>query len=247
MTTPTNRQELRLAIGKAWDAYFAKLQALAKREGFHPGPGYDASIASVDNNPLTTVEAGAAYAEFKASQLALSTLYARYMSAPAAVKGAKSDCDRAIRNAQSGVDSAQFSFDQLNDHVEAIQSGSFAKYGITEPDQESLDRLEELRGRLKTATVTADAARVAAEAVLTRRLAELEALRPGVTQAAVKQTVDVGRDECVRMVLETYDGPFRWRDRLPRVRTVRKLTGFRDLTLEEVRRLWANEQTRRGV
>ena len=234
MTTPTNRQELKRAIGGAYDDYLAKLDAELKALG-HDGLHGVAAAHSV----LGDV-ADKAYRVFREQQRAIQDAYGRYVDAPSLVKQARAARDQVIHNARSRIVSTEFNYDQMNDHASAIKRGDFAKYGITELSESELSRLRELRTELRKRRIHLATVTEAADDNLAAKLARLEEIRPGVTTGVAVQEVAVSREASVRAVFTDYDGPFRWIDGLPRRRAIAKLSGVRDVTMREIRLWWTN-------
>ena len=231
VVTPTTRQELRRAVNATYDAYLATLDRELKARG------YDGLHGVAAAHKLLGQVATDAYSASLRAKAEVQDAYGRYVDAPSMVSQAKAACARKIQNAESRLVAAKAHCDALQDHVNKIASGEFAKFGITEPDASETKRLVDLVSAVLEAQSALANVRAMAEADLIDTLEKLELVRPGVTGDHVKHEVAVSRDVCIALTLQNWDGPVRWRDGLPRRRAVARLSGIRAVTMDEIRRL----------
>ena len=224
METPTNRQELKRAIYGAWGQYVATLKRLMIEAGRELG-GLEAAHIVLGQ------PADDAYLKFQTDQAAIQHRFGQFFDSPHLVRRANEDYLRALHNVDALVDAAQFMVDQAQKQIDDVKSGKFSKYGITEPSEQELAAWADANEKLSSAKGLAATVRETEEAKLDAALAELEKIRPGVTDPGPKQPQEAPPlpptpTETVRKVLEWYHGPMTRRG-YPRCRNVTILVGFR--------------------
>ena len=224
MNTPTNRQELKRAIYGAWGQYVATLKRLMIEAGRELG-GLEAAHIVLGQ------PADDAYLQFQTDQAAIQHRFGQFFDSPHLVRRANEDYLRALHNVDALVDAAQFEVDQAQKQIDDVKSGKFSKYGITEPSEQELAAWDDANEKLSSAKGLAAAVRETEEAKLDAALAELEKIRPGVTDPGPKQPQEAPPlpstpTQIIRRAMESYDGPMTSRG-YPRCRNLTMMVGFR--------------------
>ena len=227
---PKNKKELKMLIDQRWDVYFSHCQDLARREGFHPGAGYDASLASVTSNPKTALEAKDYYSKFQNERVWLNNTYAAYLNAPYILKQNKEEHDRIIHNANAVVLAKQFVSQQTQDHYARLELMGMA---LSQSETAALEILESdlVEAKILLATETKRANELYADA-----FAEYTKLRPEHNNE-VKVEVQ-NRREIILQGFEIYEGGYT-RMGYPKTGTLRQQVPLTPpITGKEKRDLW---------
>lgn len=228
MKVPRTPEQLGLAVRAAKNRiFFGPAQDLARREGFHPGLGNDASIRSIFNHPRTKDEAEAYLAAYKVEEDRINQLYGDYQSVDYLIKGAKERYGRAVHNAQATVDRYQFLYDDKVNQIRRIRAGEFPDW-MTEPTPKMLTEreeagkdLSEAKGKLEH--IEQDAAKERDE-----RLVYLESLK---SEEEVKE--QESRVSQILNAVKNYKGPLTKRLKVPKIRFLRQESGITDMTVRE--------------
>ena len=224
MTTPTNRQELKRAIYGAWGEYISTLKRLMIELGRELG-GIEAA------HDILGQPAADAYLKFQTDQAAIQHRFGQFFDSPHLVRRANEDYLRALHNADALVQAAQFGVDQAQAQIDAVLSGKWSKYGITEPNEQELKTLSDAQEALAAANQSAAFERKVQESKRDATLDELEKIRPGVTDPGFKTPQEAPSlpstpTEIILEALRSYDGPMTRRG-YPRCRNLRMITGLK--------------------
>ena len=158
--------------------FFGPAQDLARREGFHPGLGKDASTRSILNHPKTKHEAEALLVAYKVEEDLLNLLYGDFQSVEYLIANAHKNYLRVIHNAQATVDRLRFIHDDKHSQIERIRAGEFPDW-LTEPTAKMLAAREEAGKQLSGAEGELERVKHDALKVREERIAYLDQLRAG--------------------------------------------------------------------
>ena len=227
METPTNRQELKRAIYDAWGRYIGTLKTLLDADGYDTSRGWGIAAA----HDRLGQPAADAYLKFQTDQAEIQHRYGQFFDSPHLVRRANESYHRALHNADALVVAAKFVMAGAQAQIDAVRSGQFSRYGITEPNEQELKALADSQDKLEEARQYAADIGTTEEAKLDAALAELEKIRPGVAEKDFKPLKGVPwrpltPNDRLRNAMGSYDGPMTKRG-YPRCRNLTMLVGFR--------------------
>ena len=227
METPTNRQELKRAMADAWGRYLGTLKSLLDADGYNTSQGWGIAAA----HKRLGQPAQDAYLKCQTDWAIISHRYGRFVDAPHLVRRANESYHRALHNVDALVVAAKFVMAGAQAQIDAVRSGQFSRYGITEPNEQELKALADSQDKLEEARQYAADIGTTAEAKLDAALVELEKTRPGVTAPGPKQPQEEPPlpstpTQIIRAAMESYEGRLTSRG-YPRCRNLTMMVGFR--------------------